>query len=75
MTEVYASTSSLKDSELSEPLLNAAPAMIPAIRINTTKNAIPPAANHFPIFPRAAVAFSMAAVIPCIENFAPLPVV
>jgi len=75
MTEVYASTSSLKDSELSEPLLNAAPAMIPAIRINTTRNAIPPIAIPFPIFPRAAVAFCMAAVIPCIESFAPLPVV
>ena len=75
MTEVYASTSSLKDSELSEPLLNAAPAMIPAIRINTTRNAIPPVANHFPISPRAAVAFCMAAVIPCIESFAPFPVV
>ena len=43
-----ASTSSLRDSELSELLLKAAPAMIPTIRINTRRNALPPAAIHFP---------------------------
>ena len=32
-------------------------AMIPTIRINTIRNALPPAAIHFPIFSRATTPF------------------
>ena len=48
--------------------------MIPTIRINTRRNALPPAAIHFPIFSRATTPFWIAAVIPCTDNFEPFPV-
>lgn len=47
----------IKERKSRQEEAKAAPAMIPTIRINTRRNALPPAAIHFPIFSRATTPF------------------